>query len=161
VYPQPPSAGVYDIVEYTHQDFFKSLGASITIKKVHTHTHTHTYTHAHTGRDGAALSLPCPATVKGHPSARPPLKHTTTPPLWQIVVRNVSKPRDFTVAPHTTITGNWRGGWSAVVGDAGDAADDDDDGDDDGDDGDDDGHDDDNGMMVMMVMILGMMMMMA
>lgn len=25
--------GVYDIVEYSHKDFFKSLGANITIKK--------------------------------------------------------------------------------------------------------------------------------
>ena len=26
--------GVYDIVEYSHKDFFKSLGANVTIKKV-------------------------------------------------------------------------------------------------------------------------------
>ncbi len=25
--------GVYDIVEYTHKDFFKSLGAEVTVKK--------------------------------------------------------------------------------------------------------------------------------
>lgn len=30
----PLDAGVYDIVEYTHKDFFKSLGADIKIKKV-------------------------------------------------------------------------------------------------------------------------------
>jgi hypothetical protein len=27
-------AGVYDIVEYTHKEFFKTLGADIRIKKV-------------------------------------------------------------------------------------------------------------------------------
>eukprot|EP00624_Nannochloropsis_granulata_P005668 evm.model.NODE_40385_length_66094_cov_35.488079.16 len=50
--------GVYDIVEYTHQDFFRSLGANVHIKK--------------------------------------------------IAVKNLKKPRDFAVAAHTNLVGDWR-----------------------------------------------------